>query len=138
MVALGAVTGDAHTMQDHKQLRRDLEKELPATEAAFRSAPGHSDSRRAYADLLFRLGNVWEANEVLAPLATVTSANTHDLELGARIALMLCDYNRAEALYKRLLEVGERDSDLLSADPDGDCGGFDPFACLGLAFGARG
>ncbi len=98
--------------QEEAKLRSDLERELPAIEAALREAPGEPDRRRAYAAALFELGNMREAHEVIAPLATPWSFNAHDLELGARLSLMLSDYRRAEQRYRRLSEVAEEGSDM--------------------------
>ena len=97
--------------QQGKKLRSDLERELPAIEAAYREAPGDAANRRAYASRLFMLGNIWEANDVVSPLATASSSNVADLELGAKVALMTCDYERAEILCKRLKDVAEEGSD---------------------------
>ncbi len=85
-----------------RQLRGDVEAELPRREAAYLAAPGDASNRRAYAEVLHRLGNVWQANDVMAPLATTSSASVDDLELGARLAYLVGDYSRAEELYRRL------------------------------------
>ena len=92
-------------------LRGDVENELGPIEEAFRSAPDNDDNRRAYADILFRLGNIWQADDVIAPLATVSSSNLDDLRLGARIALMMSDYDRAESLFGRMRDVADADSE---------------------------
>jgi len=92
-------------------LRGDVENELGPIEEAFRSAPDNDDNRRAYADILFRLGNIWQADDVIAPLATVSSSNLDDLRLGARIALMMSDYDRAESLFGRMRHVADADSE---------------------------
>lgn len=111
VATLSTCSGFVQAMQDDTTLRSDLEKEILPVEAAFRSAPDEAAGRRAYADFLFRLGNMREANQVAALLATVTSGNRHDLELGAKIALLLSDYDRAEALYKRLMDVAAKGSE---------------------------
>ena len=92
-------------------LRGDVENELGPIEEAFRSAPDNDDNRRAYADILFRLGNIWQADDVIAPLATASSSNLDDLRLGARIALMMSDYDRAESLFGRMRDVADADSE---------------------------
>jgi hypothetical protein len=94
------------------RLRSDVERELPALEAAYREAPGNHAVRRAYADVLVQLGDIWQANDVIAPLATESTSNWHDLELGGRLALMTCDYDRAEKLYKHLSAVARSDTEM--------------------------
>src|SRR5262245_40192792 len=114
VVVLGAAVSGAalaDTLRESKKLRRDLETELPSVEAAYRAAPGDPANRRAHADLLFQLGRMWAANDVIAPLAMVASTHVGDLSLGARLALMLGDYDRAERLFRRLGEVAEGGSD---------------------------
>jgi hypothetical protein len=112
-VALGllaAALAGATPAAAQGKLRGDIERELVPIEAAFRAAPDDAPTRRAYADVLFELGNVWQARDVLAPLATPASAHPSDLRLGARLALLTSDYARAEALYQRLRAVAADDS----------------------------
>jgi hypothetical protein len=92
-------------------LRGDLETERIAIEEAYRSAPGDDDNCRAYAKILFKLGNIWQASDVIASLATPMSRNLGDLELGARTALLVSDYERAERLFDRLREVAGEGSE---------------------------
>ena len=66
--------------------------------------------RREHAITLFKLGNVWQANDVIAPLAEIGSARYTDLELGARLALLTMDLVRAEKLYTHLAAVTDLDS----------------------------
>jgi hypothetical protein len=96
--------------EDNPIFRGDLEKNLIPIEEAYRSAPGAEDNRRAYADILFKLGNIWQANDVISPLAEPSSSNPSDLQLGARIALLISDYDRAERLFERLREIAEENS----------------------------
>ncbi len=91
--------------------RGDVENELGPIEEAFRSVPDDNNNRRAYADVLFRLGNIWQADDVIAPLATASSSNLDDLELGAKISLMMSDYDRAEMLFERLRDLADADSE---------------------------
>ena len=67
------------------KLRGDVEQELVSIETAYRAAPGDDEARRAYADILFKLGNIWQANDVIAPLATPSSSTIADQELGAKL-----------------------------------------------------
>ena len=91
--------------------RGDVENELGPIEEAFRAAPDDNNNRRAYTDVLFRLGNIWQADDVIAPLATASSSNLDDLRLGARISLMMSDYDRAEMLFERLRDLADADSE---------------------------
>jgi hypothetical protein len=84
------------------KLRNEVEGELRGAEAAFRAAPNDASARRAYGRVLYQLGNVWQASETIAPLATRAAADTADLGLGARLAYLTGDYGRAERLYRRL------------------------------------
>ena len=60
--------------EEGKQLRSDVEAKLEPIEAAYQAAPGDDGNRRAYTDILFKLGNIWQANDVIAPLATPWSS----------------------------------------------------------------
>ena len=90
------------------ELRSDTERKLGLIEAAYQRAPGDAGNRRAYADILFKLGNIWQANDVIAPLATPWSSNAGDLLLGARAALLTLDCDRAEVLFKRLRDITDK------------------------------
>ena len=79
MVLLVGPSAVLCSAQDGKKLRLDLERELPAIEAAYGETPGEDNNRRAYASHLFMLGNMWEANDVIAPLARSTSPGPLDL-----------------------------------------------------------
>lgn len=94
------------------RVRGDVEAALPARQTAFESEPGNDEARRAYADVLFKLGDVWEADKVIAPLGTTTTCHAGDLRLAARTAYLLGDYGRAAALNERLLELADEGSDL--------------------------
>ncbi len=85
------------------RLRSDVEAALPAREEAFRADLEDDDARRDYADILYKLGNVWEAAEVIAPLGTASS-NAGDLHLAAELAYLLGDYGRAETLFGTMIE----------------------------------
>ena len=97
--------GRAQEDAEDVQSRRQVEAELPLVEAAFGAAPESDANRRAYAELLFQLGDVWQASEVIAPLATTSSDNADDVRLGARLAYLLGNYDWAEALYQRLRSI---------------------------------
>ncbi len=92
-------------------LRSEVEAKLPPIEAAYLAAPGDDGNRRAYAEILFKLGNIWQANDVIAPLATTSSSNVDDLKLGGNLAYLVGDYDRAEELYQRLSTVADKDSE---------------------------
>ena len=99
------------TEEDDFRLRSDVEAALPARAEAFAADPDDDDARRAYADILYKLGNVWEADEVIAPLGNVSSSHVGDLQLAARMAYLLGDYGRAETLFSRLMELTEEGSE---------------------------
>ena len=103
LTSTGAVADD--------RLRSDVEAELPPIETAYLASPGDDAVRRDYATVLYELGDVWQANDVIAPLATPSSSNIDDLKLGSRLAYLVGDYGRAEVLYKRLTEIAARDSE---------------------------
>lgn len=92
-------------------MRSDVEAALPSMEASYLAAPGDDANRRAYAEILFKLGDIWQANDVIASLATASASNTHDIMLGARLAYLTGDYVRAEELYRRLTAIAPDDSD---------------------------
>ncbi len=87
------------------RLRSDVEAALPARAEAFAADPADDHARWAYADILFKLGDMWEADQVIAPLASPSSSNVDDLRLAASLAYVLGDYARAEPLYRRMLEL---------------------------------
>jgi hypothetical protein len=105
-----ALSGAIPAMAQTGKLRGEIEQELVRVEAAFKAAPDSAEKRRAYADVLFRRGNVWQAKDVLAPLAIPSSTHAPDVRLGARLALLTSDYDRAEALYQRLRVIAADDS----------------------------
>jgi len=107
---VAATSGATSAVCQTPKLRGEVERDLVRAETAFRAAPNDGDKRRAYANTSFQLGDVWQARDAIAPLATPASSNPADLELGAKLALLLSDYRRAEALYQRLQAVTAGDS----------------------------
>ena len=99
------------TEEDDFRLRSDVEAALPARAEAFAADPDDDDARRAYADILYKLGNVYEADEVIAPLGSASSSHVGNLQLAARMAYLLGDYGRAETLFSRLMELTEEGSE---------------------------
>jgi hypothetical protein len=110
VIAPGIASAQEDEREDVK-MRSEVEAELPAIEAAYLAAPGDDANRRAYADILHTLGNIWQANDVISPLATISSSNISDVELGARLAYLVGDYDRAEALYQRLRTMAAEGSE---------------------------
>ena len=92
------------------RLRNQVEADRVTLEAVYRGAPADAAARRAYATVLFQLGDVWEAREVIAPLATPAAAVPADLHLAARLAYLTGDYPGAEALFQRLRTAADSDS----------------------------
>ena len=99
--------------QEDKPLTRSLaEEQLVELEAAYRASPGDDENRRAYAKILYTLGNMWEANDVMAPLAATVTSIADDVLLGARLAYLVGAYDRAEILYERLRTLSTPDSEM--------------------------
>jgi len=96
----------------HPRLRGDVEAALPSRRQAFEANPESGETRRAYAQVLFKLGDIWEADEVIAPLGTTSSCHAGDLWLAARTTYLLGDYARAVTLNERLLDLADEGSDL--------------------------
>jgi len=92
------------------RLRPEVEADRSRLAVAWRATPTDAAARRAYADVLFQAGDVWEARDVIAPLATPMSTVPADVYLGARIAYVTGDYPRAVKLYERLRIVANNDS----------------------------
>jgi len=105
------VLAKAQVEAGDKRSRSEVEAELPTIEAAYREAPEDDTTRRAYAKILYELGDVWQANDVITPLATPESASVEDAELGARLAYLLGDYARADELYQRLRLMSDEGSE---------------------------
>ena len=59
--------------------RADVEAELIRVRRAFEAAPDVAETRFAYAHTLYELGDVWEAMEIIAPLATVSTCSSWGL-----------------------------------------------------------
>ena len=102
---------EAAAEEEDFPLRSDVEAALPARAEAFAADPNDENARWAYADILFKLGDMWEADEVIAPLADPSSSNVDDLYLAARLAYLLGDYGRAETLYSSVIELTEAGSE---------------------------
>ncbi len=102
---------EAAAEEEEFRLRSDVEAALPARAEAFAANPDDENARWAYADILFKLGNMWEADEVIAPLADPSSWNVDDLYLAARLAYLLGDYASAETLYGRMMVLTEAGSE---------------------------
>ena len=118
-MAFFIMIGTPADAQQNEKNRGDLLEELARAETDYQSAPGDDRNRRAYADVLFKLGEFWRAHDVIAPLATTSSTNTADLVLGARLAYMTGDYTRAEALFTHVRSVSDEDSEAHGEAADG-------------------
>jgi hypothetical protein len=110
LIAPGVASAQAEEGEGGR-LRSEVEAELLPIEAAYQAAPGDDANRRAYAEILYELGNIWPANDVIAPLATTSSSNIDDVKLGAQLAYLVGDYDRAEELYERLRAIAPEDSE---------------------------
>lgn len=107
----GELSG-THAEEWEPGLRGDVEAALEPRRQAVEDEPDNHEARRAYAEVLFKLGDIWEADEVIAPLGTTTTCHAGDLRLAARTAYLLGDYDRAVALNERLLELADEGSKL--------------------------
>ena len=94
------------------RLRGDVEAALPLRQEVFEADPNDDEARRAYAEVLFKLGDIWEADEVIRPLGTTSTCHAGDLRLAARTAYLLGDYERSVALNGRFLELADEGSAL--------------------------
>ena len=94
------------------RLRGDVEAALGPRRQGFQADPNDDEARRGYAEVLFKLGDIWEADEIIAPLGTTTTCHAGDLRLAARTAYLLGDYERAATLNDRLLELADEGSDI--------------------------
>lgn len=101
------------------ETRSEVEAEFPQIEAAYLAAPGNDGNRRAYAEILFKLGNVWQANDVIASIATTSAAKVEDVGLGARLAYLTGDYERAEELYGHLRTIAAEGSEAYTDAQEG-------------------
>ena len=102
---------EAAAAEEDLRLRSDVEAALPARAEAFTADPDDDNARWAFADILFKLGDMWTADDVIAPLASPSSSNVDDLHLAARLAYVLGDYARAEPLYRRMMELTDEGSE---------------------------
>jgi hypothetical protein len=100
-------------------LRSAVEARLPAIEAAFLSSPEKNENRREFADILYKVGRMRQANDVIAPLAGTAAATVDDVWLGARLAYVLGEYRKAEELFGRLKDIAPPGSGAGSAAREG-------------------
>ena len=114
-LASGAVflsANDLVAQENDRLTRSSAEEQLFELDVAYRAAPGDDENRRAYAKMLYALGNVWEANDVIAPLAAKASSGPDDVLMGARVAYLVGAYDRAEVLYGRLKTLSPSGSEM--------------------------
>lgn len=100
----------AATAVEAPETRPEAESQLEKAQLDY-EADANDQNRRAYAQTLFRVGNIWDANKIIEPLATEDSEIAMDVELGAEAALLTFDLDRAERLYNRLAEITEEGSE---------------------------
>jgi len=110
LCAVLALAGLTPATAQTARLRGDVETDRAQLGAAWRAAPADPNARRAYADVLFQAGDVWEARNVIAPLAALAAPVSADLYLAGRLAYLTGDYDRAVTLYDRLRSVADQDS----------------------------
>ena len=96
--------------QTPPRLRNQVEAERASLEAAWKAAPADAAARRSYATVLYQLGDVREARELIAPLAGLAAATPADLHLAARLAYLTGDYPSALTLFQRLRSATDSDS----------------------------
>ena len=92
------------------RLRNQVEAERATLEAAWKAAPADVSARRAYATVLYQLGEVRPARELITPLAAAGAALPADLHLAARLAYLTGDYPGAATLFQRLRGAADSDS----------------------------
>ena len=90
--------------------RAEAEAQLETAKVTFEAEPNDA-KRRAYAQALFQVGDIWDAAEIIAPLAKEDSDIAIDVLVGAQAALFLFDLDRAEQLFDRLLAITEEGSE---------------------------
>ncbi len=110
-LSCGELTG-TDVEEWHPRLRGEVEAALGPRRQAFEADSANDEARRAYAEVLFKLGDIWEADEVIAPLGTTTTCHAGDLGFAARTAYLLGDYERAMTLNDRLRELADEGSDI--------------------------
>lgn len=102
---------DGTILKKSGRIRIDLEAESLSLKQAYLKAPRDDEKRRAYAKNQYELGNIWQAKDIIEPLAKEDSSNLNDLKIGADVALFTQDFDRSEKLFKRLLELSEKDTE---------------------------
>lgn len=85
--------------------RAELNREVAAAEAALRDKPGDSDLQLKVTRLLFESGDFWRAREQVARLLKGDQPSVEAISYGAKLAYLLGDYDKAERLYKRLIQA---------------------------------
>lgn len=91
--------------------RSDVEKALPALEAMFTANPADEQARRELCRALFQLGEFWRTSDLIQPLITDSASNVDDIRLGAKLSLLLGDFERAGALFERLKALSQEGSE---------------------------
>ena len=110
---------EERTYRVSNRTRLDVERELVPVRDAFQQDPVDAERRRAYARILYELGNVWEATEIIAPLLASESPELADLALGAKLSRITMDLAQAEQLYRRVLDLADGESDIYSEAVEG-------------------
>ncbi|MCU6419736.1 tetratricopeptide repeat protein, partial [Enterobacter quasiroggenkampii] len=80
------------------------EKQLKEVKAKYKKNPNDEAIRLEYAQILFKLGNITEAQEILNPLLNSKKPSPDAIFLSARIEYLNGNYTQAEKLYDNLIE----------------------------------
>ncbi|EGT2202446.1 Flp pilus assembly protein TadD, contains TPR repeats [Clostridioides difficile] len=87
-----------------KVTRVNCEKQLKEVKAKYKKNPNDEAIRLEYAQILFKLGNITEAQEILNPLLNSKKPSPDAIFLSARIEYLNGNYTQAEKLYDNLIE----------------------------------
>ncbi|MCP0811639.1 tetratricopeptide repeat protein, partial [Salmonella enterica subsp. enterica serovar Give] len=82
-----------------KVTRANCEKQLKEVKAKYKKNPNDEAIRLEYAQILFKLGNITEAQEILNPLLNSKKPSPDAIFLSARIEYLNGNYTQAEKLY---------------------------------------
>ncbi|MBY2483751.1 aspartyl protease family protein [Clostridioides difficile] len=92
------------TKTTEKVTRASCEKQLTEIKGKYEKNPNDEVLRLEYAQILFKLGDITKAQEMLSPLMNSKKPSPDVIYLSARIEYLNGNYEQAEKLYNTLIE----------------------------------
>ena len=97
-------TPKSTTKTTEKVTRASCEKQLTEVKGKYEKNPNDEALRLEYAQILFKLGEIVKAQEILNPLLSLKNPSPDAIFLSAQIEYLKGNYEKAEKLYNTLIE----------------------------------